>query len=362
MQPGFHHGQTLSPGDRQAFQPEKRAALALAAAPGAEPAECITLGRPAGAGLQPGARAALQSAAGATEPVIAATAKSAPGTDIRPASGRARHPASHRAVRTLAATGIQTASTLALAFVVALALGYFAPGTAVDSRELDPSLSEETRQQIRSERSRLLFGWSSIQYGVPVAALIAARWRFTSESCLYGWLGAWSLTAMLLLLAAFFPGLGPALSSAGLALLCVPAGVVAVLCFISQWPVAVPIAAATFPRVYLFVSNILRNASRSPHVVTARAKGCPRVTIFLRHEFWPHWPEIAAVAAVSVTIALSVAIPAEVFHDAPGLGQLAWKAAAARDLPLLLALTLALALVTVAANTLAELCQRRVHK
>jgi peptide/nickel transport system permease protein len=246
--------------------------------------------------------------------------------------------------------------------VVALALGYFAPGTTVDTRELDPSLSEDTRQQIRSERTRLLLGTVSIQYGVPVWELIAARWRVTLKSCLYGWLGAWGLSAAFVVLAALFPALGPALTSAGLAMLCVPAGVVAVVCFLTQWPVAVPVAAATFPRVFLFVRNILSVAGRSPHVVAARAKGCSRAAIFVRHEFRPHWPEIAAVAAVSVTIALSAAIPAEVFSDVPGLGQLAWKAATARDLPLLLALTLALATVTVAANALAALCYGRGRK
>jgi ABC-type dipeptide/oligopeptide/nickel transport system permease component len=45
-------------------------------------------------------------------------------------------------------------------------------------------------------------------------------------------------------------------------------------------------------------------------------------------------PQGLALAGVSATIALSAAIPVEVICDSPGIGQLAWQAATARDLPL----------------------------
>jgi peptide/nickel transport system permease protein len=62
-----------------------------------------------------------------------------------------------------------------------------------------------------------------------------------------------------------------------------------------------------------------------------------------------------ALAGVTVSIAFGAAIPVEVVCDYPGLGQLAWKAALARDLPLLVNLTLIIALVTVAANSFSDL-------
>jgi ABC-type dipeptide/oligopeptide/nickel transport system permease component len=49
-------------------------------------------------------------------------------------------------------------------------------------------------------------------------------------------------------------------------------------------------------------------------------------------------------------LALSAAVPVEVVCDLPGIGQLAWKAALARDLYLLVCLTGIVTLATVAAK------------
>jgi ABC-type dipeptide/oligopeptide/nickel transport system permease component len=54
--------------------------------------------------------------------------------------------------------------------------------------------------------------------------------------------------------------------------------------------------------------------------------------------------ELIALMMTSVVIALSLAVPVEVIFDVPGLGQLAWTAALNRDLPVLLEVTLLLAL------------------
>lgn len=255
-------------------------------------------------------------------------------------------------------SALQAVFTLALAVAVAILLGYFAPGATVDARELDATLGEETRQAIRAERARMLFQPVSLQFGVPVGQLLAERWPATARACLYGWTGAWVAVAAFLLVALFFPGFDKVIPAAGLSMLCIPAGVVAVACYLLQWPVAVAIGAAVFPRVLLFARNLLAAAHRSPHVVTARAKGCSRGRVFVQHQLRPRLAEIAALAAVSVTIALGAAIPAEVFSDLPGLGQLAWKAATARDLPVLIALTLALSTLTVTLNMFAAFCQR----
>ena len=66
-------------------------------------------------------------------------------------------------------------------------------------------------------------------------------------------------------------------------------------------------------------------------------------------------PQLFALAGVSVCIAFAAAIPVEVLCDLPGIGQLAWKAALSRDLELLVNLTMIVTLITLLANSAAEL-------
>ena len=56
----------------------------------------------------------------------------------------------------------------------------------------------------------------------------------------------------------------------------------------------------------------------------------------------------------SVSIALGAAIPVEALCGLAGVGQLAWQAALARDLPLLTNLTILVTLVTLLANSSAD--------
>jgi peptide/nickel transport system permease protein len=58
--------------------------------------------------------------------------------------------------------------------------------------------------------------------------------------------------------------------------------------------------------------------------------------------------------AVSIPVALSAAVPIEVVCDLPGIGQLAWKAALARDLYLLVCLTGIVTLTTVMAKSASD--------
>lgn len=66
-------------------------------------------------------------------------------------------------------------------------------------------------------------------------------------------------------------------------------------------------------------------------------------------------PQLLALCGVSVSLALAAAIPVEALCDLPGIGQLAWRSALSRDLPLLVNLTLLVTLSTLAANSIAEL-------
>jgi peptide/nickel transport system permease protein len=64
---------------------------------------------------------------------------------------------------------------------------------------------------------------------------------------------------------------------------------------------------------------------------------------------------MAALAGVAVSLAFGASIPIEVLCDSPGIGQLAWKAALARDLPVLVTITVLVATLTVTVNSLADL-------
>jgi len=81
-------------------------------------------------------------------------------------------------------------------------------------------------------------------------------------------------------------------------------------------------------------------------VQMARAKGLGTIRIFFRHVMPPAGGQLLALAAVSVNMAFGAAVAVEAICDQPGLGQLAWKAAVARDLPVLVILTAMVAVLT----------------
>jgi ABC-type dipeptide/oligopeptide/nickel transport system permease component len=53
-------------------------------------------------------------------------------------------------------------------------------------------------------------------------------------------------------------------------------------------------------------------------------------------------------------MAFGAAIPIEAICDVPGLGRLAWQSAMARDLPVLVSLTMLIALATMMAMAISE--------
>jgi len=60
------------------------------------------------------------------------------------------------------------------------------------------------------------------------------------------------------------------------------------------------------------------------------------------------------LGGVSVSLAIGAAIPVEALCGLAGVGQLAWQAALARDLPLLMNITIIVTLVTLLANSSAD--------
>ena len=73
-----------------------------------------------------------------------------------------------------------------------------------------------------------------------------------------------------------------------------------------------------------------------------------------RHICQPAAPELLALAGISISMAVSAMIPVEALCDSPGIGQLVWQSAAARDLPVLIYLTVLIAVVTCVANLVSD--------
>lgn len=248
-----------------------------------------------------------------------------------------------------------------------------APGFGIQESDLNAQLSAQARQarhqQDASERNVLSYYWhylGGLAHGDlgysrsmdrPVSELLRDRLPETLNSLAIGVAGGWLLGLALALPATWKHS--PLYSTTSSVItgifLCIPSAVMALLFLVIGSPGKIAIALVVFPKVFRFSRNMLIKTYAMPHVLTAKARGLSSARILGWHVF----PNIAgpmlALAGVTVSIAFGAAIPVEVVCDYPGLGQLAWKAALGRDVPLLVNLTLIIALVTVAANSFSDL-------
>ena len=247
------------------------------------------------------------------------------------------------------------------------------PGFGVDERELDNRLNTESRQAIRNEHAadnnvamfylRYLAGLARGDFGFsrslnrPVSELLKERLPLTLGSLAYGVLGGVSLGLALALITACWRAPGSNLLPALISGLCLalPAAVIALL-FLwmgtgGRWAIALVV----FPHVYRYAKNLLMATYQAPHVLAAQAKGLGNLRVLFAHVFTPAAPQLAALAGISVSLAFGASIPIEVICDTPGIGQLAWKAALDRDLPLLVNITVLIAVMTLVVNSLADL-------
>lgn len=141
---------------------------------------------------------------------------------------------------------------------------------------------------------------------------------------------------------------GAAAVAAGL-VLSLPAALLAYLCLAAGAATDAVLVLILAPRIFQFTRNLLVEAYGAAHVAMARARGIGELRILGAHVFPAVAPRMAALGGASLSMAIGAAIPVEAICGAPGLGQLAWQAAMARDLPLLIQLTVLVALATMAA-------------
>jgi peptide/nickel transport system permease protein len=278
-------------------------------------------------------------------------------------------------LRTLAPRLVRFLAVLLLGGLLGAALVRIAPGFGTDERMLDTRLSNASIQAIAREHgadtnifsyyirylARLASGdlGESVSFGKPVRELLAERAFVSLRSVSEGFLSAWVASLVLILLLEWLPfrPLRTAASVSAGALLCVPAALIAIACFYFSGPPAVAIAAILFPRVFRYAENLIRHAAQAPHVFGAQAFGENRWRILWLHVLTPVVPELIALAGVSVSMAVGAAIPVEALCDSPGVGQLVWQATEARDLPVIVNITLLMTALTLAADLVADVAR-----
>ena len=267
-------------------------------------------------------------------------------------------------------------ATLLLAGFLGALLIRFGPGYESDERLLDARYSESSAQAIAKENGRdsnvfVFYGrylnramhgdfGISRSYDTPVSELVRSRAMVTLRLIGLGLIAGWALGLLLAGAATYFrfPAinfLAEALSGIAMSL---PAAVFALMIFLARGPVFIVLAVAVFPRVFRYSRDLFEKGRTETRVEAARTRGIPETTIFLRYIMRPAWAPLIALAGVSFSIAFGALIPVEVVCDIPGIGQLAWKAAQARDLPVLVTLTLLVTAITITVNGLAEMWSR----
>jgi len=274
--------------------------------------------------------------------------------------------------RKIARHGITLVLTILLGALLSATLMRLAPGFDVDEQQLDPRLNAESVHALREARSGqrniLHFYFVSLQHalhgdlgtslslGQPVSRLLRQRLPLTLRLVGVGLLLSWTAALALSLSAAWMriSAYDAATTVVSSIFLCLPAAVLALLSVLWNVPGSIAIGLIVFPRVYRYTRNLMTKAQGLPHVITARAKGLSQFRIILWHVIPVISPQLLAVAGVSVSIAIGATIPVEALCGLAGVGQLAWQAALARDLPLLMNITVLVTLVTLLANSGAD--------
>jgi peptide/nickel transport system permease protein len=279
----------------------------------------------------------------------------------------------------IARHGVAIVAIVLLGGLLSAVLVRLAPGFDVDEEQLDPHLNAESVRALRETRlqERNVFAFyihslqravhgdlgTSLSLGQPVTTLLRERAPLTLKLVTMGLLFSWAVAMAMALSAAWlrasaYDALTTFVSGT---FLCIPAAALALLSVLWNVPGSLAIGLIVFPRVYRYAHNLLTRAYSLPHVVTARAKGLGELRILFWHVVPVAGAQLLAVAGVSVSIAVGAAIPVEALCGLPGVGQLAWQAALARDLPLLMNITILVTLVTLLANSGADVIGRMLR-
>jgi peptide/nickel transport system permease protein len=279
-------------------------------------------------------------------------------------------PARRRKRTTLARRLTHSLAALILAVVVggflAAALVRYSPGFEIDDNAWNPQISAATRATIHARReyenelprfyvrylamaARGNFGESD-SFHVPVSDLLRQRAGVTVELLLWGVGGGMLLGGWLAWLAVWPRSGALAVASGSLSglLLAIPPAVMALAFFLWDVPVALAAVLAILPRVYGTMRSVWSGLYESGALLAARARGVGRGALAWRYVIRPAAPQLIALTGVAFVTAFGVLIPVEAICDVPGIGELTWHAAVARDLPLLCGLALIITFIVAA--------------
>jgi peptide/nickel transport system permease protein len=251
-----------------------------------------------------------------------------------------------------------------------------APGFSSDDQELNSGLSAQSIQAIRRAHlvdsdiphfyaqyiASLVRGdlGTSRSLNQPVKELLRERLPVTMVNLAFALSGGWLLGLALAIAAQMWDIRVLSFLANGLSgtFISTPAAALALVFLLLRWPPAFAAALLVFPKIYRYTQNLLQQSSEMPHVLTARAKGAGRWRTLTWHVAPIAFPQIIALVGVSISIGIGILLPIEVVSDVAGIGQLAWQAAQARDLPLLVNLTMVVTFVTVCATLISDAAQQ----
>ncbi|HEY5029407.1 MAG TPA: ABC transporter permease [Candidatus Angelobacter sp.] len=251
-----------------------------------------------------------------------------------------------------------------------------APGFSSDDQELNSGLSAQSMQAIRRAHlsdsnvprfyaqylASLVRGdlGTSRSLNQPVKELLRERLPITLVNLTFALAAGWLLALSLAVAAQMwkFPALNFIANGLSGTLISTPAAALALVFLMLRWPPAFAAALLVFPKIYRYTQNLLQQSGEMPHVLTARAKGAGPWRVLAWHVAPIALPQMIALVGVSISIGIGVLLPIEVVSDVAGIGQLAWHAAQARDLPLLVNLTMVVTFVTVCATLISDAAQR----
>jgi peptide/nickel transport system permease protein len=266
---------------------------------------------------------------------------------------------------------------LAAGLICALLVRY-SPGALVDERELNPHLGEDSLAALRAEKADQRNVWTNLRAyltglsrgdlgfstssNAPIAQLIAERAPETIAELGIGLAGGWLLGLGLAIPVGRFRRAwaydAASTTVVGL-VLSLPTALIAYLWLVAGMKAGLVLVVVLAPRIFRFARNLLVQAYGATHVEMARARGLSETRILWAHVLPSIGPQLLALAAASASMAIGAAIPIEAICDVPGLGRLAWQAAMARDLPLLVNLTMLVAVVTTIATSISDLTTPR---
>jgi peptide/nickel transport system permease protein len=255
-----------------------------------------------------------------------------------------------------------------------------APGFSSDDQELNSGLSSQSIQAIRQAHlmdadiphfytgyvASLIRGdlGTSRSLNQPVKDLLRERLPVTLLNLAFALAVGWLLGLALAIASQIWDTRTLSFFANGLSgtFISTPAAALAFVFLLLRWPPMFAAALLVFPKIYRYAQNLLRQSSEMPHVLTARAKGAGPWRVLAWHIAPIAFPQMIALVGVSISIGIGVLLPIEVVSDVAGIGQLAWHAAQARDLPLLVNLTMVVTFLTVCATLISDAAQRGLSR